>query len=184
MGSTDYEIALKAKRVVECIRMENLSDLLKLHIQLDGMFSEHQHALLHFEFEKAAAALRRYEAALLIHMSDEEEVLLPIYREYGDLPKGGDAKIFSDEHEKMLGYVKMFAQETAKLAAVKEPENRLLMLLDREAFYKRLSGHHDKREHDILYPILDERTSPAKKAELLGRVTRGFENLPALSAFG
>lgn len=159
--------------------MINLSVLLQLHNRLDEMFFEHQRALLHFDFEKAIAALRRYESALLVHMHDEEDVLLPVYKGYKDIPRGGDAKLFFDEHEKMRAYVTMFLDETAKLAASKPPEEALLRLLDREAFYKRLTAHHDKREHDILYPILDERTTEAEKVDLLGHVTREFEASPA-----
>lgn len=162
--------------------MDNLSVLLQLHHRLDQMFFEHQWALLHFDFEKAVAALRRYESALLVHMHDEEDVLLPVYMEYKDIPRGGGAKLFFDEHEKMRAYVAMFLDETAKLAASKRPEEGLLRLLDREAFYKRLAGHHDKREHDILYPILDEKTTAAEKADLLRRVTREFDAIPAAAA--
>lgn len=159
--------------------MTCLSDLLKLHNCLDEMFFEHQRDLLHFEFEKAFQALLKYETALLIHMRDEEEIVLPVYAKYDDIPRVGDAKLFFDEHEKMRAYVGMFLEATEKLSASPAHEAELLMLLDREAFYKRLTGHHDKREHDFLYPILDERTTSAEKSQLLGRVRWKIENISA-----
>lgn len=155
--------------------MKKLGELINLHRELDRMFTEHQHALLHFEFGKALSSIERYEAALLAHMRDEEEVLLPVYRRCSDIPKGGDAKIFLDEHQKMRSFVEMFRERTAKLETEAEPETLLLTLLDRESFYKRLCGHHDKREHETLYSVLDDITSDEEKEDLLGRVTRTFE---------
>lgn len=58
--------------------METLSELLHLHDDLDGMFFDHQCALLRFDFNKAFRLLEAYESALLIHMKDEEDVLTPI----------------------------------------------------------------------------------------------------------
>lgn len=154
--------------------MTNLSELLKLHKELDAIFIAHQHALLHFDFDRALFHLQRYENALFTHMRDEEEILLPIYVERAAVINGGSELIFLDEHLKMRRFVELFKEKVAELAADPHPEAGLILLLDREAFYKRLSSHHDKRESEILYPELDRITSPDEKVELLGRVTRAF----------
>ena len=51
-----------------------------------------------------------------------------------------------------------------------ELDRVLLQLLDREAFYLRLCSHHDRREGDFLYPMLDELLSDKEKHEMLDRV--------------
>lgn len=154
--------------------MRNLSELLALHNDLDEIFFAQQRALLYFDFDTALSLLERYETGLLTHMKDEEEVLLPIYNERATVIKGGNAQLFLDEHEKMRGWIVFFKEQIARLAGEPYPEADLILLLDREAFYKRLSSHHDKRETEVFYPELDRITSETEKLELLNRVTRTF----------
>ena len=155
--------------------MKKLSELLDLHVALDGMFFEHQSALLRFEFEAALDCLDRYEACLLVHMQDEENVLLPVYAERAVIDRSGTVQMFRDEHAKMRAFIELFKRQIGKLASEPHPNAGLIMLLDREAFYKRLVSHHDKREREFLFPALDSVTSDAEKVELLGRVTCSFE---------
>ena len=154
--------------------MKNLSELLTLHNDLDEMFLAHQAALLHFEFDAALSLLEQYETALLTHIRDEEEVLLPVYKERAAVIKGGGFQLFLDEHYKMSKYLELLKDEVAILPNEPNTEAKLIWILDRESFYKRLCGHHDKRETDILYPELDRVTTAAEKSELLSRVTRSF----------
>lgn len=154
--------------------MKGLCDLLALHTELDGMFFVHQAALLHSEFADAASLLERYETALLMHIRDEEEILLPVYRERAAMIQGGDVRLFLDEHYKMSEFIKLLKTEVSRLIGEPKPEAKLIWILDREAFYKRLCGHHDKREAEILYPELDRVTTDAEKTELLSRVNRSF----------
>jgi hemerythrin-like domain-containing protein len=154
--------------------MNELSELLKLHDELDNMFFAHQRALLHFEFDDAAAKLENYESALLKHMKDEEEVLMPFYVERAAPIKGGNPLLFLDEHIKMRRFIELFMAKTVELADGPNPEAGLILLLDREAFYKRLCSHHDRRESEVFYPELDRITSNSEKLELLGRVNLTF----------
>lgn len=154
--------------------MKTLSELLTLHADLDEMFYAHQAALLHFDFESALSQLERYEAALLMHMRDEEEVLLPVYQKRAGAIVGGGINLFLDEHKKMSEFIRLLKTEVAALAGEPHPEAKLIWILDRESFYKRLCGHHDKREREILYRELDRVTTEAEKSELLTRVTGSF----------
>jgi hemerythrin-like domain-containing protein len=146
-----------------------ISDLLKFHDDLDVYFRKHQVALLHFDFGRALEHLLEYERNLRAHMGDEEEILLPIYAERAEIPRAGGVKLFLDEHEKLLAHLALFRAQTEKLAEMEHPEDGLILLLDRESFYKRLGSHHDHREHDILYPILDQITTDEEKADILAR---------------
>ena len=150
--------------------MVRINDLMKVHRLIDDMFFEHQRALLHFEFEKALTSLEVYESTLIRHMQDEEEVLLPVYAELASLPGAGAAKLLFDDHEKMRGYVESFKEKTARLASEPDIDRALLQLLDREAFYLRLCGHHDKRETEFLYPILEDSLSETEKEMLLSEI--------------
>lgn len=150
--------------------MASISSLIKVHKVIDDLFFEHQKALLHLDFDKASHLLEAHRSTLLSHMGDEEEVLLPVYADCGKFPDAGAPKLFFDDHEKMRSFIDLFAETTAKLSSEPEIERTLLQLLDREAFYLRLCSHHDRRETDYLYPILDSVLSEPDKVELLDRV--------------
>lgn len=150
--------------------MDHINDLMKVHTLIDEMFFEHQKALLHFQFDKALISLEVYESTLLRHMQDEEEILLPVYAKLDEIPGAGAAKLFYDDHEKMRGYVELFKEKTAGLRAESDVDRALLQLLDREAFYIRLCGHHDKREAEFLYPILEDSLQEEEKARLMKQI--------------
>lgn len=146
---------------------DSFATLLDLHAELDDLFAEHQFALLHFDFDQALGKLRDYERCLLAHMVDEEEYLIPIYAERGEIPRAGAPKLFLDDHEKMRAHLSLFIETTESLQGEKEPEALVIKLLDREAFFKRLCGHHDIREREILYPVLDAVTDATERADLI-----------------
>jgi hemerythrin-like domain-containing protein len=155
--------------------MRKLSELLDVHRDFERIFERHQIKLLHFEFDEALAILGEYERALLTHIADEETHLLPIYIERGDIQKGGAAKMFFDEHEKLANHVEFFKDEIAKLGRDDaDLDKKLIWLIEREGFFKKLHDHHDIRETQFLYPELDRITSPLEKLELLGKVTCRF----------
>ena len=156
--------------------MKSFSEFLKLHEQLDELFAEHQYALLHFDFSSALEKLMIYESALLAHMTDEEEIFLPLYAERATIGKGGAVKLFLDEHEKMRLLVAQFAEVTTRLQSESNPEPTILTLLDRESFFKRLCSHHDIREGDILYPALDGVTTMDERAAIFDKVAGRTED--------
>ncbi len=155
--------------------MPNLSQLLDLHNHLDGMFFEHQRKLLRYEFSSALDLLRRYETALVTHIEDENTHLLPIYAERGEQLKGGAVQMFYDEHEKLRAHVEQFAEVIEQLPDDPEQDKKLIWLLERESFFKKLCDHHDIRETRFLYPELDRITTETERIDLLSRVTCSFE---------
>lgn len=157
------------------MKMTSFSQLLDVHREIDELFFAHQCSLLHYDFETALSQLKTYENALFEHMRDEEEILLPLYAERATIAIGAGPDIFLADHEKMRGFIMHFTKHTSDLAADPRPESGLLLLLDREAFYKRLCSHHDHRESAFLYPGLDSVTSEAEKAELFSLVTFTFD---------
>jgi len=150
--------------------MSKINDLIKVHKVIDDLFFEHQRALLHFDFEKAIRFLNAYESTLMSHMADEEEVLLPAYSEKVKFPAAGAPKLYFDDHAKMRSYIELFKQSLSEIKDAPEMERTLLKLLDREAFYLRLCSHHDRRESDFLYPLLDAQLPMNERLELLDRV--------------
>ena len=153
--------------------MKSFADVLALHGELGEMFFRHQRALLDFNFRAALERLCEYEAALLEHMRDEEELLLPLYAERVTEPgRGGAAEFFPLEHAKMRRLLAHFREQLPHIVGMAEPSRALLKLLDQETTYKHLVEHHDTREERHLYPALERVTTEAERGELLARVLR------------
>jgi hemerythrin-like domain-containing protein len=155
--------------------MKNFSDLLILHQQLDEVFVEHQRSLLRLDLRAASDALQAYEAELLIHMRDEEEWMIPLYRERAEAPVGGAAEIFLGEHNKLRQFLALFKEELVKLESAKDLERGVLFLLDSQHLFKRLLVHHDHRERKMLYPLLDQVTTEAERKTLFGTFRCAFD---------
>ncbi|MBK6316220.1 MAG: hemerythrin domain-containing protein [Blastocatellia bacterium] len=143
--------------------------LLDVHDRLDELFLRHQEAVLLFDVELSRATLDDYERELVEHMRFEEDALFPIYERA--LPiAGGGIDLFRNEHQKLLRYVAGIRKsfETLRPRETGGP-TRIIELLDFEAKFKNLLKHHDLRERNILYPVLDRVASPAETRALLSR---------------
>ncbi len=150
-----------------------ITDIMAVHNELDSIFLEHQRALLRMDHAMAVRELDRYEVGLIRHMQDEERILIPLYTERCDFPAVGAPKLYLDEHEKLRAHITVLKDATADIANASDVEPAVLRLLGHEAFYLRLSCHHDKREGEYLYPLLDAALSYTERHELLERVWRG-----------
>lgn len=144
----------------------SFNDLLEIHTTLDELFLEHQRALLRLDLTAASAALEAYELELLLHIQDEEQLMLPLYRERVEAPVGGTAEIFFGEHDKIRQYVALFVEAIRKLERSDDLEKDVLWLLDSQTTFKRLHVHHDTREKKMLYPLLDAVTTEEERRDL------------------
>jgi hypothetical protein len=90
------------------VSKKSFQDLLQLHTKLDDLFLNHQRALLRLDVEKSRIALELFEADLLAHMCDEEELMIPLYRDRARIPIGGCPEICLGEHGKLLQHISKF----------------------------------------------------------------------------
>jgi hemerythrin-like domain-containing protein len=143
--------------------------LTKVHEWLDELFLAHQTALLSLDLSEAEHCLDAYETHLRLHIKDEEDFLIPTYgARASDIP-GGAVVFFTGEHKKILGFVAEFHKMLKQLRNQNKLQlkHAIIQLLDREAMYKGLLGHHHAREHNVLFPWLDWLTSEAEREKLL-----------------
>ncbi len=143
--------------------------LLDTHAGLAEQFLRHQEARHDSDLARAAALLREFERGLQDHAEKEEALLLPVYARVPAAP-GGGADLFRAEHRKMLRFTAEFAEALAELhLAGPNLKRRILTLLDRQAAFKSLVDHHDRREARFLYPALDAVTTLDERRDLLGQ---------------
>lgn len=146
--------------------MTKFIDLLELHRDLDELFFLHQRALMRLDLIQASEALQKYEIALNAHIADEENFMLPLYRERVTTPTGGASEIFEGEHDKLRQYLALFKAELIKLKEADDLERGVLFLIDSQHIFKRLLVHHDTREKNILYPLLDNATGDEERTRI------------------
>ena len=140
--------------------------MMGLHDDLAQAFFSHQTALLDRDYARAATELARYRERLFAHAQDEEQLVLPRYRELGGDDGDAPVRLFLGEHDKMRMFVDEFTTRVAALRA--HPDDaKLLELLDREATFKNLVLHHDLRERNVLYPFLASRLEPKAQQTIL-----------------
>lgn len=150
--------------------MKSFNDLLKLHEELLEIFLQHQYALRRLEWDVASRLLDEHEKKLLAHIRAEEELMIPVYAERCEIPKGGGVELFLGEHAKLREFVEVLKDALQQVASSKESEKLVIQLFDREAMYKRLLGHHDLREEKYLYPLLDKATTGEEREEIFKKL--------------
>ncbi|MEQ1633872.1 MAG: hemerythrin domain-containing protein [Planctomycetota bacterium] len=150
--------------------------MMLLHDDLAQSFHRHQISLLDRAFERAAQELASYRDHLFAHARDEEDHVLPRYRELGGDATDAPVRLFAGEHDKLRAFVDDFVTRVDALR--QQPSDAdLLVLLDREATFKNLVLHHDLRERNMLYPFLAERLGAADQRAILA--ARRFAGAPA-----
>jgi len=154
--------------------MTSFSDLLALHQRLDDLFLDHQRALMQLDLNRAASLLDEYETRLLAHIRDEEDLMIPLYRQRAAAPIGAAAEIFLGEHEKLRRFLELFKEEIVRIRQSEDIERGALFLIDSQHLFKRLLVHHDTREKKMLYPLLDEVTTESERQSLFQQ----FESQP------
>lgn len=146
--------------------------LMELHRELEVAFLRHQEALLALDLAEASRALKTYEQALLAHMRHEEDRLIPVYAARAGRIEGGPVELFLGEHRKMREFLESFAADLEGMRGQEGAALRgaVIALFDRQAMYKHLVEHHDRREQNVLYPQLDRVTGVDERAALLAPV--------------
>jgi hemerythrin-like domain-containing protein len=143
--------------------------LLKVHEELKELFLSHQMALLALDLELAHERLLLFRRDIEKHMHVEEELLLPVYNRAGRIP-GGPVEFFTGEHRRLLEFLSRFDEMLTEMKLSSEnPAREIIELFDAEAVFKSLLEHHDLREQNIFYPVLDEITTEQERQQLLSK---------------
>ncbi len=152
----------------------SFTEVVRIHRWLEELLARHQEALLLLDGPRAQHLFTAYRAALDLHIFHEDELLLPVFRRIGEI-KRWPAELFSGEHRKLEAFLERISQALKALGAPSTDKARaIIALLDLEGGLKRLQEHHDEREQQCLFPILDQVTTPDERQELLTRLFTEF----------
>lgn len=149
----------------------DLTEMNRIHEELEDLFFRHQRALLKRDYDLAANLLETYEAVLFAHMKEESEILLPIYQERAGQLRGGKADIFIGEHKRIVEWLNRLKLRLKRVHPSPEDDRGLLALLDDEAQYKKFLEHHTLREDRIFYPEVERVVTDSERKGLLRLLT-------------
>lgn len=154
--------------------------LLHTHEALDELFLLHQEAVLGLELPLATRQLDEFARGLREHIRVEEEILLPLYAQRVErIPRAGP-ELFSGEHERLSEALARFAAALEAFKTKGLKPRGALEYLDQQYIFKHLAEHHNLREEQYLYPLLDQVTAEDERRELLARCISG--PVPCLSS--
>ena len=148
-------------------RMSDLSFMqyLDLHHAIHEILVQHQVHLVSGRLAEARDRFARFDAEIRQHIQEEEAEMMPIYEERGGAPPGGAPELFAPEHRKIEKHLDEIA---AALEALEVGHARgVIDLLEREYKLKQLLLHHDLREKNFLYPILDRVATAEEKKRIV-----------------
>ncbi|MBD3297130.1 MAG: hypothetical protein GF341_00590 [candidate division Zixibacteria bacterium] len=152
-------------------QLDTFLELDLMHSELDEMFLRHQEGLIAGRLSDALQRLDRFERLLLLHMRHEEQQLLPAFeaqRSQQDEPPGLPAEVYVLEHKKICERLSEIKQPLVELQEQGQPSPRdLIAMLDLECGFKQLLDHHNRREHNLLYPDSDKLISEDKRMAML-----------------
>lgn len=148
----------------------SFSALLDCHADLAELFARHQEALLDRDMDAALRQITCFQRALLRHIDDEENVLMPVYKARIHATMANSMALVEGDHLKLKQLTAECIHKTEVLGQNDPPiKRRILALLDEEKTLKHVLEHHDQRERNILFPSLDRVTDEAERRELLTR---------------
>ena len=130
------------------------------HDRLEGFFKSFQN-LKCTEFPKAKESFKRFHSGLLRHIKWEEEILFPVFEEKTGHKNEGPTEVMRQEHVQIKAALEAIHDFVRKQDLASEaPENELLRVL----------ASHNEKEEQILYPMIDQVTTPEERNEIFKKM--------------
>ena len=145
------------------------TSLLTAHEALETVFWHHQELLVLRAPLQALEVLQTYRRLLSVHLAQEEQLLFPIFQREPAHPRW-PLVLYSGQHEKLLKLLDRCLTSLERALGQQGVDRRfIIQLLELETTYKHLLEHHDGAERQGFFPALDEKSTPAERAEVLAR---------------
>ncbi len=158
-----------------------LLDLNNIHREMHELFENHQVAILKSDLIQAKAMLKTLGKALFNHMREEDEILLPIYRQKVDQSQGDETEVISSEHKKITEWFNRITLRASRLSRSDSNWKEIIALFDDEAQFKKYMEQHSARENRTLYPVVDRLVEEKEKTQLCRLLTFSIKDTPNLS---
>lgn len=142
----------------------------RCHKELDELFLLHQEAVLLGRFDEAMQLLICFENLHHLHMTFEDEKLIPKLHKLGNRGRW-PASLYTDEHGKVKELLRKTKSKLSSLGnrrlSNQASRREIIDFLDRERTFKGLCEHHQEREETGMLPELDKQTSEEWRAAII-----------------
>lgn len=130
------------------------------HDRLDALFQSFQ-TLKRQNVSKAKETFTQFKSGLERHIQWEEELLFPLWEEKTGMVDGGPTFVMRHEHRRIEEQLRAIDQNLVQdNADDAEPEQTLLALL----------AAHNLKEERVLYPAIDQATTPEERSDILKQI--------------
>jgi iron-sulfur cluster repair protein YtfE (RIC family) len=129
--------------------------------RLDALLASCLAAARAADFEVARTVFRHFEAAFLLHMKVEEQVVFPVFEDRTGL-QWGPTMTLRGEH-RALRHAVAGLQEGLALANLRLVETGASEL-------EKLSPDHEGKEANVFFPMTDRLLGPGERAALVERM--------------
>ena len=130
------------------------------HDRLDELFKIFQQ-LKRTDFPKATEAFKEFKIGLQRHIVWEEEVLFPLWEEKTGMSEGGPTFVMRAEHRQIGARLEAIHGKVAE----QDPDSE-----QDEAALLQLLGVHNMKEERVLYPAIDQVTTPDECQEVFKKM--------------
>ena len=125
------------------------------HDRLDALFASYQ-SLKRTDFDKAKETFKEFKVGLQRHIVWEEDLLFPLWEEKTGMSDGGPTFVMRNEHRQIGVQLEAIHQKVIEQNPESDHEERALL---------KLLGSHNLKEERVLYPSIDQVTTPEECRE-------------------
>lgn len=132
----------------------------KDHERLDRLFDEFQ-AVQACDSIGARELFENFRRGLERHMAWEEEILFPLFESKTGMKDDGPTQMMRREHEQMRKLIKSLQEKMKKEEQGDE---------DQEAALIECLAQHNRKEENMLYPMIDQLITPEERQAVLSKI--------------
>jgi len=136
------------------------------HDRLDALFQSFQ-ALKRHDMEKAMEAFKEFRGGLERHIVWEEDLLFPLWEEKTGMSDGGPTFVMRNEHRQIKELLEAIHNKVAEHNPDSDQEEQALL---------KLLGSHNLKEERVLYPSIDQVTTPEECENIFQKVRQISED--------
>ncbi|HKC94573.1 MAG TPA: hemerythrin domain-containing protein [Nitrospira sp.] len=136
------------------------------HDRLDALFQSFQ-ALKRHDVEKATEAFKEFRGGLERHIVWEEDLLFPLWEEKTGMSDGGPTFVMRNEHRQIKELLEAIHNKVAEHNPDSDQEEQALL---------KLLGSHNLKEERVLYPSIDQVTTPEECENIFQKVRQISED--------
>src|SRR5262245_28074283 len=136
------------------------------HDRLDALFQSFQ-TWKRQDIAKAQDAFREFKFGLQRHIVWEEDLLFPLWEKKTGMSQGGPTFVMRNEHRQIGAQLEAIHHKVIGQNPVSDSEEQALL---------QLLGSHNLKEERVLYPSIDQVTTPEEREDVFQKMKELLED--------